>query len=128
MGIAYRFPFVPLHDRELALIKHTLHHKPRQGLFVLRVDAGSFDELAFQFFDAIRVRLRGQVDRDCVDHLEGGKRMRGELEGGDTRLRRRSETIGNGDDTGDKVGRMRRSWTIRASCQEGVKDWGGNEA
>ncbi len=74
----YRFAFIPLHDGKLAPIKHALHHQPRQRLWILRVDAGSFDELAFQLFDAATLGFRGQVHGYGVDH-------RGRLKGGSFR-------------------------------------------
>jgi hypothetical protein len=40
------------------------------SLFILAVDTRSLDEFVFELADTFRVRFGGQVDGECVDHVE----------------------------------------------------------
>lgn len=49
---------------------HVLHHKPADGLEVIDVDAGSFNQLGLELGDRVGVRIGVEVDCDCVYHFD----------------------------------------------------------
>jgi len=55
----YGFLLVSLDNREVLRIMHTLHHKPRNGLLILGVDTGSFDQLVLELRDGGLARVLG---------------------------------------------------------------------
>lgn len=56
-----RFLDVALDDGEVLLVENGLHHEPREGLLVVRVDVGGLNKLGLEFGDGLLVRLGAEV-------------------------------------------------------------------
>ena len=56
-----RFLDVALDDGEVLLVENGLHHEPREGLLVVRVDVGGLNKLGLELGDGLLVRLGAEV-------------------------------------------------------------------
>lgn len=81
---------VTLDDGEVLLVENGLHHEPRKGFLVVRVDIGGFNKLSLELRDGLLIRLGAEVynilllaweilvaiarvshtNDDCVNHNE----------------------------------------------------------
>lgn len=52
---------VTLDDGEVLLIENGLHHEPREGFLVVRVDIGGFNKLGLELGNGLFVRLGAEV-------------------------------------------------------------------
>jgi hypothetical protein len=56
-----RFLGVTLDDGEVLLVENRLHHEPREGFLIVRVNIGGFNKLGLELGDGLFVRLGAEV-------------------------------------------------------------------
>jgi len=66
----YTFIFESLYNRECSWVVNILHHNPVDGLLVLAVNAGSFNQLCLEAGNGIGLVVSIEVDCECIDHFE----------------------------------------------------------
>ena len=61
MVLLRRFLDVTLDDCKVLLVENRLHHKPREGFLVFRVNIRGFDKLGLELGDGLLIRLGAEV-------------------------------------------------------------------